>query len=178
MSAAACGHSSPAAPDPVAASNAPEASATATAAGVEPQTVATFPLSGGTFAIVNRKGAQLSGVYTGVTSTSDGNSVTTLTLQVTGGTGGFSGAAGTLDGHGLGAFTGEGAFSLDLAGTISSGKGKKSEKFSTTLTGESLISCIDGHVIISQHSDGSGGPKNGRVGAQMQHVVDNAGCSS
>jgi hypothetical protein len=143
---------------------------------VEPQTVAIYPLSAGTFTITDRKGAQLSGVYTGETSTSDGSSVTTLALKVTGGTRGLRGAAGTLEGRGLGAFTGEGSFSLDISGMMSTAKGK-SAKFSSTLRGESLISCSDAQIIIRQHADGVGGTKNGRVRADMRHVVGNAGCS-
>jgi hypothetical protein len=177
MSAAACGHSSPAAPDPVADTNTPAASTTAIVAAVEPPATSTFLLSAGTFTITDRKGAQLSGVYTGETSESTTSSVTTLTLQVTGGTGALKGATGTLEGHGLGAFTGEGAFSLDISGTIATNGGKKSAKFSATLSGASRISCSDGHVIIRQSADGSGGTKDGRLGAMMQHEVGSAGCS-
>ena len=177
MSAAACGHSSPAAPDLVAATNTPAASTTAIGAAVEPPTTNTFPLSAGTFTITDRKGAQLMGVYAGETSESASSSVTTLTLEVTGGTRGLKSAKGTLEAHGLGAFTGEGAFSLDISGTIATSGGKKSAKFSATLSGTSSLACSDGHVIIRQSADGSGGTKNGRVRAVMQHEVGNAGCS-
>ena len=43
MSAAACGHSSPAAPDPVAVTNTPAASTTAIAPAVEPSTTVIVP---------------------------------------------------------------------------------------------------------------------------------------
>ncbi len=127
MSAAACGHSSPAAPDPVAVTNTAAASTTAIVPAVEPSTTATFPLSEGKFTITDRKGAQLSGTYRGETSETAYSSVTTLTLEVTGGTGGLKGAKGTLEGHGLGAFTGEGAFSVDISGTIATG-GREEER--------------------------------------------------
>jgi hypothetical protein len=177
MSAAACGHSSPAAPDAVAATNMPAASATVSPASVETPPAATFPLLAGTFTITDGRGTQLSGVYSGQTSTSDAGEVTTLTLKVKSGKGALKNAAGTLEGHGLGAFTGEGAFSLSVSGTIGTGSGKKSVQFSATLTGVSRISCTGGRIIIDQRADGSASTKGGHVDANLHHEVGNAGCS-
>jgi hypothetical protein len=178
MTAAACSHASPAAPDTAAAradaalmapsptlAAAPGSSATATAA-------VTFPLSAGTFTIAGRKGTQISGVYTGETSVSNGVSTTTLQLEVQGGTGGLAGAAGVLEGKGTGAFTGEGKFSLVVSGFLSTDAKKKS-KFTASLQGWSTISCDNGQVIVSLHADG---PDDAKSGAEMRHVVGNAGC--
>jgi hypothetical protein len=178
MTAAACGHASPAAPDAGTAhaatalmalsptlAAAPGSSATATAA-------VTFPLSAGTFTITGRKATQISGVYTGETSVSNGVSTTTLRLEVQGGTGGLAGAAGVLEGKGTGAFTGEGKFSLLVSGFLSTAEKKKS-KFTASLQGSSTISCDSGQVIVSLHADG---PDDTKSGAEMRHVVGNAGC--
>jgi hypothetical protein len=176
MTAAACGHSSPVAPDAAAArtdaaASAPSASLAAKpGSGVSPSAV-TFPLSAGTFTIAGRKGAQISGVYSGETSEVNGLSVTKLRMEVQNGTGALAGAAGVLDGAGRGAFTGEGAFSLAISGTLSA-SGKRT-KFSASLEGWSNIGCVDGHVIITLLADRSHGAKSG---GEMRHEVGNAGC--
>jgi hypothetical protein len=176
MTAAACGHSSPAAPD--AATAPPDAAATAPSAtaavghgsGVTPAADARFPLSAGTFTISGRRGA-LSGIYSGETTESNGVTMTTLRLEVQSGTGNLSGATGVLNGTGSGAFTGEGAFSLAVSGRLAT-IGKKNGKFSESLKGWSNISCDGGRVIISLHADGHGTAS----GADLRHEVANAGC--
>ena len=176
MTAAACGHSSPVAPDAAAtrtdaAVGAPSATLTAKpGSGPTASATDTFPLRAGTFTIVNRKGAQISGVYSGETSEVNGLSVTKLRIEVQKGTGALAGAAGVLEGAGRGAFTGEGAFSLAVSGTLSA-RGKNT-KFSASLEGWSNIGCADGRVIISLHADGHGA----KSGGEMRHEVGNAGC--
>jgi hypothetical protein len=172
MTAAACGHSSPAAPDAATASaDAPLAAQTPELA-AKPTAAATFPLSEGTFTITGRKGTQISGVYTGETTMSNDVSATTLRLEVQGGTGSLAGAAGVLEGKGTGAFTGEGKFSLVVSGFLSTDDKKKS-KFTASLQGWSTIDCDNGLVVISLHADG---PDNAKSGAEMRHIVGNAGC--
>jgi hypothetical protein len=177
MTAAACGHSSPAAPDGAAAATDAAMAPSATLAakpgsGAAALAAATFPLSAGTFTIAGRKGAQISGVYSGETTYSNGVSTTTLRLEVQSGTGGLAGAAGILEGKGSGAFTGEGKFSLLVSGFLST-DGKKKSKFNASVQGSSTVACADGHVIVSLHADAPDGVKSG---AEMQHEVGNAGC--
>ena len=177
MSAAACGRSSPVAPDAAAArtdaaASAPSASLAAKpGSGVAPS-AARFPLSAGTFTIAGRKGARVSGIYTGETIELNGVSTTTLRLEVQNGTGGMAGAAGVLEGKGSGAFTGEGKFTLQVSGSLAT-DGKKKSKFRASVQGSSTLACADGHVIVSLHADG---PDATKSGADMQHEVGNAGC--
>ncbi len=177
MTAAACGHSSPVAPDAAAArtdaaASAPSASLAAKpGSGVSPS-AATFPLSDGTFTISNRKGANVSGTYRGETTEAGGVSTTTLRLDVNSGTGKFAGAKGVLQGTGRGAFTGEGPFSLDVSGTVATNAKKKS-KFSASVAGKARLLCDEGTVIVELHAEGAAGAKI----EAMRHVVGNAGCS-
>ena len=62
--------------------------------------------------------------------------MTKLRLEVQKGTDNFAGAGGVLEGKGTGAFTGEGAFVLDVSGTLAT-DGKKKTKFKATLHGDS-----------------------------------------
>jgi hypothetical protein len=178
MTAVACGHSSPVAPD-AAAAPADAAIAPSSTLAAKPGSApsasgtATFPLLAGTFTIGGRKGSQISGVYTGETTDGGGISVTTLRLEVTSGTGSLAGAKGILEGTGRGAFTGEGAFALEVSGTLAT-NAKKRTKFSASLEGTSQIDCDEaGRVIISLHADGPNGTKSS---GEMRHQVANAGC--
>jgi hypothetical protein len=170
MTAASCGHSSPVAPDAAAAPSEAAAAAPATLTGTPgsgaASTVETFPLSSGTFTISGRKGGTVTGVYSGETTELNGVSVTTLKLEVTGGTGSLAGAAGVLDGKGTGAFTGEGTFALEVSGFVST-DGKKKTKFSAALLGSSTLACESGHVIVSLHASAPN---------ELRHEVGNAGC--
>ena len=144
ITAAACGsHSSPAAPD--AAASAADATAAASSelaarpgkGGAGP--TVRFPLLAGTFTIATRRGAQISGTYTGETSEVNGQSVTALRLDVQSGTDDLAGASGVLEGKGRGAFTAEGEFSLDVSGSLQAGE--KRTKFGLSLKGWSNIGC-------------------------------------
>jgi hypothetical protein len=172
VTAAACGHASPAAPDTATARADAALAGQPPGLAAKPTAAATFPLSGGTFTITGRKGTQISGVYTGETSMSNDVSATTLRLEVQGGTGSLAGAAGVLEGKGTGAFTGEGKFSLVVSGFLSTDDKKKS-KFTATLQGWSTIDCDNGLVVISLHADR---PDNTKSSAEMRHIVGNAGC--
>lgn len=172
MTAAACGHSSPVAPE--AATTADDGAATTLTALSKPgsikpgSTAARFPLTEGSFRISGRRGGQINGNYYGETVEANGVSVTTLTLVVKGGTGVLAGASGTLEGRGAGAFIGEGAFALEVSGFVSTA-GKKNVKFSAALAGASEVSCVDTHLIVSLRTSPN-------VEPALHHQVGNAGC--
>ena len=178
MTTAACGHSSPAAPDSAASSKEAASAAPSALLAAKPGSpsgpAASFPLEAGYFTITNRKGASISGVYSGETNEGGGVSVTKLRLEVQKGTDNFTGASGVLEGKGTGAFTGEGAFVLDVAGTLAT-DGKKKTKFKATLHGDSRIRCDAGRIVITLHADS---PDGVRSGGDMRHEVANAGCGS
>jgi hypothetical protein len=168
-----CGRSTPTAPDLAPAGASPSAAVSP----VDPEASgATFLLSAGTFVIIDDAGAQLSGVYTGQSGSGHGRK-TSLTLQVTNGTGALAGATGTLDGRGSGAFTGEGSFLLSLSGSIVTDAAPKGHTFRSNLQGVSTVSCSNtGHILV--HQEGHGTSDRGRsVGAKLQHEVGNTGCS-
>ena len=174
ITAAACGHSSPAAPDAAASTSDAATAPAALAAKPSPAWTNTFPLSDGTFTISNRKGGQVSGTYRGETTDTDGVSVTKLRLDVLSGTGVFAGATGVLEGDGRGAFTGEGFFSLEVSGFVAT-DGKKKAKFDASIQGSSrILPCDGGRLIVSLSSNDSGGTKGD---SSLQHVVNNAGCA-
>ena len=170
ITAAACGHSSPVAPEAAAAQHEAAAVAPTTQSKPGPSDVGStaikFPLSAGSFTLSSRKGDEISGVYSGETVELNGISVTTLKLEVKGGTGALNGASGLLEGKGTGAFTGEGTFALEVSGFVAT-DGKKKAKFSTALLGSSKLSCESGHAIVSL----DGGAPN-----ELRHEVGNAGC--
>jgi len=176
MTAAACGHSSPAAPDAAASSkDAAAAAPSALLAAKKPGSpsgspTVKFSLLSGTFTISNRKGDEIRGSYSGETVL-DGDSITTLRLDVQEGTGTLAGATGVLEGKGRGAFTGEGAFSLDVSGALNS-VGKRNAKFGVSLKGWANIGCEAGTIVITLNGDAAHAHGN------FRHEVANAGCSS
>ena len=137
-----------------------------------------FPLVRGSFAIENRVGDGIVGTYTG-TSTFFGNGTQTssLTLQITGGSGVFAGAVGSLSMTGTGAFAGEGTFALDGGGEVVV-DGRRRANLSLSLRGSSSAGCsATQQIAISQSAVGAMG-RAGRVVATLSHVVENTGCSS
>ena len=170
MTAAACGHSSPVAPDAAASNN--DAAATASAAlAIKPKAdppTERFSLSDGAFTIEGRKGGEIHGTYLGETVVLNGVPVTTLQLTVNGGNGVFAGASGQLEGRGTGIFTGEGAFALEVSGFVSTDE-KKNAKFNAELAGSFEASCVDTHVIVSVTTSPG-------VEPPLHHQVGNAGC--
>jgi hypothetical protein len=170
MTAAACGHSSPAAPEAATTSN--DAAAIAPTALSKPGSktnAETFPLSGRSFTIQGPNGDQITGEAKSGESTIrlNGPSTTTLTLVVTGGTGALSGASGVLDGKGSGVFTGEGYFALEVSGFLSTGD-KRKTKFTAAFEGSATVSCESPHVIVSLSDSNNVN--------QLTHEVGNAGC--
>jgi hypothetical protein len=171
LGAVSCGRSSsPVSPDAVASNETASLAPTAVmAAKPKPSTGDTFPLSSGLFTISNRKGSQITGSYSGESVDSNGTLITTLRLVVANGTGVYAGAIGELEGHGTGAFIGEGKFSLDVTGSLVTSS-KKNAVFSGSLRGFANVGCSNGQILVSLHADGS------KYGADLQHIVDSGAC--
>ena len=126
-------------------------------------------LSSGTFTVTTRQGT-LTGTYTG-----EGNgSAGTFTVALTGGTGRFAGASGTLTGDGEGGFTGEGGFALVLDGIITTAAG--SRKLRIGSKGTSTLSCIN-EVPILTLTGTAQVTGSGSSSALLTHQVGNLGCS-
>ena len=102
--------------------------------------------------------------------------MTTLTLEVTGGTRGLKSAKGTLEGHGLGAFTGEGAFSARHLWHDCDRRREEEREVHRNAQRRVEHLLQRRPFLIRQSASGSGGTKNGRMGAVMQHEVGNAAC--
>jgi hypothetical protein len=137
---------------------------------------AVFPLLAGSFAIVNRDGDGIEGTYTGVAQAAPGAlQKSSLSMQVSNGSGSFAGAVGTLDISGAGSFAEEGAFLLDGGGALTLAGGKRAVLV-LTLRGESLASCSpSGRIAIGQTAGGTMA-RAGRVTARLSHVVGGTGC--
>jgi hypothetical protein len=96
-----------------------EASAPALALGI-PRTSYTVNLLQGTMSLTLSDGSRIWGTYHGTaTVPSVGQSHATLEGEVTGGTGRFAGATGSLEGAGIGEIANDGEFSLRLRATVS-----------------------------------------------------------
>ena len=108
---------------------------------------ASFPLVAGTFTITNRKGASISGIYSGETNEGGGVSVTKLRLEVQKGTDNFTGASGVLEGKGTGAFTGEGAFVARRLRHARRQTARRRRNSSATLHGDSRNRCDAGRIV-------------------------------
>jgi hypothetical protein len=138
---------------------------------------ATFPLLAGSFTIQNGDGDGIAGTYSGATEFVGGApQKTSLTLQVSNGSGTFAGAAGTLAVTGVGSFAGSGAFALDGSGEVRLAGGKRAVLV-VSLRGNSVVSCnVSGHIAIGQTAAGVLA-RAGRVEARLSHVVGNTGCA-
>ena len=138
---------------------------------------AVFPLAGGSFTVQNAGGDAITGTYTGTaTFGSDERERSSLTLQVTGGSGVFAGATGSLDITGRGAFSGEGTFVLDGSGEVRFADGRRAVLV-LRMRGSSTAGCnASNQIQISQTAEGTLG-RVGRVTATLSHAVENTGCS-
>lgn len=142
---------------------------------VAPLAEVEFPLVSGTFSIGNAD--RITGTHSGVsTFTADGAERASLTLQVTGGTGVFAGATGSVSVTGTGAFTGEGSFSLSGSGELT--VAGRRVNLVLNLRGTSAASCSPRELIaITQTGIGSMG-RAGRVTGTLHHEVEGTGCES
>jgi hypothetical protein len=137
-----------------------------------------FPLLGGSFTIEARGGDGIVGTYAGTSTFSGaGRQRSSVTLQVTGGSGTFAGASGSLAVSGTGAFADEGKFTLDGEGELTLAGGRRAVVV-FTLRGSSVASCSPSEQIAIAQSATGTMSRAGRVDARLSHVVGNTGCSS
>ena len=179
--AAGCGGSSPTAPS----ASATAAASTASANHASPPSsvrpdggpVVTTSLHG-SFDIHNGSGDGVSGTYSGTGVSSGGSEQAFLSMQITGGTGIYAGATGSVDALGSGAFSGEGTYSLSARGDALLDGGKHAQ-ITFNLSGTSAASCIPiDQFTVTQTGSGTMG-RAGRVTARFQHTVTSgAGCFS
>jgi hypothetical protein len=136
----------------------------------------TFTLSNGSFTVTASNGDFFGGAYTGLASVSpSGRTTATLDLDVTSGTGGFSGAQGRLSGVGTGAFNGEGTFSLGLDGFIVTAADRRFH-VKADVAGTSSVSCSSQVLSLMLHGDGVAA-KVGNVQTLFTHLVGNTNCN-
>jgi hypothetical protein len=101
--------------------------------------VVTFSLVNGEFTFTTRRG-ELAGTYRGVvTVPTSGHPKVAMTLQVTEGSQELSGATGTLEGEGGGAFVTGGDFMLRLTGDVRTSAEPAGAKFQVTVVGEATL---------------------------------------
>jgi len=176
-----CGRTSPVSPSATAASGsqaavAPDRSSTGPLIQRRSSgSVTGFQLLSGTFTIVSDSGDSVSGTYTGTSFVSTGNpEVASLTMKITGGGGMYAGATGDLTGTGIGVFTGEGSFALDIKGDAT--VGGKHLPLRIGLTGSSAVSCSAASRIAVTMSATGSMKRKGDVHATLSHEVGQSGC--
>jgi hypothetical protein len=136
----------------------------------------TFQLLDGSFRLMGAGGDFMTGTYAGVASVGR-LATSTSEFKITGGTGAFSGAVGTLSGNGKGAFTGEGRFSLTLAGRVTT-QSSGGVKLRLALEGTATVSCTASNQIsVTQNGTGSA-PRVGIVSGTFQHHLSDTRCTS
>ncbi len=139
-----------------------------------------FPLLNGTFVITTRSGDQLTASYVGaVTAPIAGRPTVTLEFVITGGSGVFQGASGTLQGKGSGAFTGAGDFVLpSVTGVLFTTANPAGSLFRATVVGTSALSCSAAHrMLLTLRGQGTVAGV-GRVDAELIGEIGNTGCIS
>jgi len=172
-----CGAQSPAAPDgaaPAAIAGAVESLPSLAEAGApavplrSARTSYTVALLKGTISLTLSDGTTIWGTYRGsATVPSVGQARATLEGEVTGGTGLFAGATGTLKGAGIGGFVNDGEFSVTLHASVSMANGR-SREMPISLSGISTSTCTTTappRVAL----DGSGKAKGLGSAAHLEH---------
>ena len=170
--AASCGRTSPVSPAPSSRATGHQGLAASTGEGVA------FPLIAGSFVISTAKGHEIVGAYSG-TAAIFGAAVqsSTLTLQISGGSGTFADAAGTIAIQGNGAFADEGEFVLEGRGDLILAGGR-SRGLVLSLRGVSRATCASsGRIAITQTAGGTMAHA-GRVTATLRHEVGSTSCDS
>jgi hypothetical protein len=136
-----------------------------------------FSLLGGMFLLTTDAGDTIAGTYTGEASvTIPGQDTASLQLTVSGGTGIFNGATGSLTGNGIGAFTGEGNFVLVLSGSLATTA--QPVDIHVSVKGASVISCApEERILLRLQGQGVAG-RFGRLTTAFSHQVSNTSCGS
>jgi len=176
--ASACSSAGPTAPDRPAAAARPGAASPAwSPAAVAVHTGTTeVDLSGGTFTFAMSATDSISGTYTGkVAISSTKPPAASLDMQVTGGTGLFAGAAGSLSGDGAGAFLAEGAFQLSVRGSLST-TADPGVRFRSYVEGSSSFRCVNNAINVLMQGTGTA-QKIGAVTATLEHPAPGGGCN-
>ena len=142
------------------------------------QDALSYPLLGGSVVIENAKGHRIAGTYSGTTVfATGGGQASSLTLQVSDGSGPFRSASGTIAIQGVGAFADEGKFSLEGRGELTLAGGRRAA-IVFSLHGVSMATCgSSARVAITQTADGTMA-RAGRVTATLTHEVGNTSCNS
>lgn len=143
---------------------------------VASQDAVVYPLVAGTFSIESAAGDGLFGTHAGAAHfPAGGGQYAAIILTVTGGSGEFAGATGSVTVTGSGAFADEGPFSLGGSGIITRAGGKPANLV-VNLRGSSLAGCsAQGLIAVSQTASGTVG-RIGRVEATLLHEVEQTGC--
>lgn len=167
-------------PSPVAPAHSSSATGDAQRAGFESGGAAAvaFPLVRGSLVLANSRGDRIVGTYSGTTLISEGAiQLSSLTLEISGGSGSFADAAGTMAIQGTGAFVDEGEFVLDGRGELTR-TGGRPRPVVLSLRGSSRATCSSSdQIAIIQTADGVMS-HGGRVTATLTHEVGSTGCSS
>ena len=144
------------------------------------QAPSSFPLLNGTFVIATGSGDQLTASFVGaVTAPIPGRPTVTLNFVITGGSGVFQGASGTLQGEGSGAFTSEGDFVLhSVTGVLVTTADPAGSLFRATVVGTSALSCSAAHRILLTLRGQGTVAMVGRVVVEFIAEIGNTGCSS
>jgi hypothetical protein len=136
---------------------------------------ATFPLLNGSLRAWLTEGSStvgtIDGGYSGTSSNpSSGHETATLGVRIQQKTGVVSGVT-TVKADGIGAFTGEGEFTLSLSLVTS-----EDRTIVTKVRGTSAISCTtEGRIRVTMRGTGSA-PRLGNVSVELQHEVGNTNC--
>jgi hypothetical protein len=176
-----CAAQSPAAPDraaPPAIAGSVEALASLAEAGAPTvqqgrvRTSYSVDLLEGTMSLTLADGTTMWGMYRGTaTVPSVGQSRATLEGEVTGGTGMFAGATGTIEGAGIGGFVNDGEFSVRLHATVSMANGH-SREVSVALNGISTSTCT---TTAPPRVTLDGTSKSRGIGSAAAHLEHNLG---
>ena len=142
------------------------------------QNALSFTLLAGSVVIENAKGDRIVGTYSGTTILATGGAQTSsLTLQVSDGSGPFRSASGTIAIEGVGAFADEGQFALEGRGELTLAGGRRAAVV-FNLRGLSRATCSSSaRVAITQTADGTMA-RAGRVTATLSHEVGESSCNS
>jgi hypothetical protein len=135
--------------------------------------VNTFSLVQGTFTLTFADGT-LTGTYHGLAALANtGQQSALIDLQITGGTGQFEGAIGSLEGTGTGHFIDEGEFALTLKGTALTDS--RTTSLRLAVRGAAGLSCLeDGVTHVAMQSAGKA-PRLGTVVAAFEHDLGSGG---